>query len=357
MRHTQKHSIKAIMLSIDFKSCFDLIHQESIFQTLEYFKFGNYFVNMIRLLFTDFHLIMQHNGRFSSPFLQGSGTHQGDPSASLLYLCVGELVNRLIKSITTIKGIKMNDVEVLLSQFADDTDLFLEYNEVVLNEVLITLDKVESSLGLKVNYNKTTVYRMGSIANTNAKLYTIRPLAWTNKPVNVLGVVVSNDMNVQDLNYQGIINRIDSILALWTRRNLTLSGKIVLINSLIASLFVYKMQVLPIISDTFVNQYKALVTQFLWNGKRPKIPYNVLIKNRESGGLRLADLTLRDLSLKVQWVRIIQQNEFFANVASAALGGFDVLIWFANLGEQDILQMFQPSFWRDVLVAGPDITS
>lgn len=205
MRYAHKHAVKAIILSIDFKSCFDLLHQDSIFQALAYFNFGSKFIEMIKLLFTKFELSVQNNGYFSPFFSQLSGTHQGDPSASFLYLLAGELVNRIIKANTNIKGININGIQQLLSQFADDTDMFLTYDEIVLNEVIITLGRVESSLGLKVNYDKTSVYRIGSIANSSATLYTIRPLAWTNVPINILGVTVSNDMAVQDENYSSII--------------------------------------------------------------------------------------------------------------------------------------------------------
>lgn len=86
MKYAAKHNIEAILLSIDFQTCFDLINQDSIFACLEYFGFGNNFINMICLLFCNFELAVQNNGYISSFFEQSSGTHQGDPSASFLYL-------------------------------------------------------------------------------------------------------------------------------------------------------------------------------------------------------------------------------------------------------------------------------
>lgn len=215
MRYTKKHSIKAVVLSIDFQSCFDLIDQEAIFQALSYFGFGEHFIHMIKLLFMNFQLMVQHNGYFSEAFAQLSGTHQGDPCASLLYLCCGEMVNRLIKSNPKITGVDIEGVRMLLSQFADDTDIFLKYDETVLNETLVALGRVESSLGLRINYDKTSVYRVGSLAGTNAKIYTCKPLAWTNDPINILGVVVSNDMHVQNENYSVILDKVKTITELW----------------------------------------------------------------------------------------------------------------------------------------------
>lgn len=239
----------------------------------------------------------------------------------------------------------------LISQFADDTDLFLKFDYDVLQETIEVLYQVECSLGLKVNYDKTTVYRIGSIANSNAFLYTRKTLTWTNDPINILGVIVSNSMEVQELNFSATFKKMKMIINSWSNRILTLSGKVLLVNSLIASLFVYKLQVLPTLHNDYRNRYVQLVLQFLWGDKKPKIPFDILTKSRECGGLRLADLSLRDASLKAQWVRIIKDNDFFFSVADNVLGNYGVLIWFANLNTNHIKQLFASSFWCDVLLA------
>ena len=52
----------------------------------------------------------------------------------------------------------MGEVEYLLSQFADDTDIYLEYSEESVNECLRTLTDIEANTGLKISYDKTTLY-------------------------------------------------------------------------------------------------------------------------------------------------------------------------------------------------------
>ena len=84
----------------------------------------------------------------------------------------------LIKNNPHITGIKMsrNAAAQVITQFADDTGLFLTYTEKCINEVLSTLALIESNTGLKVSYEKTCVYHIGSLKNTNAKYYTIKPI-------------------------------------------------------------------------------------------------------------------------------------------------------------------------------------
>lgn len=244
------------------------------------------------------------------------------------------------------------DTTQLLSQFADDTDLFLLYDQDSLNATMETLDRIHFCLGLKINYDKTSVYRIGSLKNSQAQLYTQKQLLWTNEPVKVLGVYVANNINeVLSLNYHDTLLKVDLVLDSWSNRNLTLSGKVLTVNSLVASLFVYKMSALPILPNEVIEEYDARVNNFLWKGKRPKIPKNVLRKPREHGGLRLADLKLRDLSIKIQWVHTIQNDTFFAKLAYSALGPLGQLIWECNLHTQDVGLLFRQSFWRDVLIA------
>ena len=92
-----------------------------------------------------------------------------------------------------IKGIPVLDIVNLISQFADDTDLFLIYDFLSLNEVVDTLTIIERNTGLLLNYDKTSIYRIGSLRNCHAKLYTKVEFKWTNEPITVLGVKMSNN--------------------------------------------------------------------------------------------------------------------------------------------------------------------
>ena len=60
-----------------------------------------------------------------------------------------------------IKGIKINNIVNLICQFTDDTNLFLEFDRINLEQVTDTLETVERNTGLKVNYDKTCIYCIG----------------------------------------------------------------------------------------------------------------------------------------------------------------------------------------------------
>ena len=113
---------------------------------------------------------------------------------------------RKLKQKQSIRGIKINrnHASTLLSQFADDTALYLSYDTVTLHEAIKTLTIIEKNTGLMINYDKTLIYRIGSIANSGAKIYTQKNLVWTNNLFELLGVTIGNENDVD--NYTATIN-------------------------------------------------------------------------------------------------------------------------------------------------------
>ena len=67
-------------------------------------------------------------------------------------------------------------------------------------------------------------------------------------------------------------------------------GQVILINSLMSSSFVYKISVLPLISDNQCQKFYEMVYNFLWGGKKTKIPLLVLQDPKEKGGLKLCNI-------------------------------------------------------------------
>ena len=99
---------------------------------------------------------------------------------------------------------------------------------------------------MKINYDKTVVYRLGSARKTMAKFYSEKPLIWSDNPIKILGVILTdNEHDLLHLNYEPLLQKVDAIFEMWRFRGLSLQGKILVTNALIISLFTYKFSVLP----------------------------------------------------------------------------------------------------------------
>ena len=155
-------------------------------------------------------------------------------------------MSHLIKGNPNIRGIKMyGETEQVISQFADDTALFLMYTKTCINEALKALALVEANTGLKVSYEKTNIYRIGSLRNSNAKCYTAKLINWSNGDIELLGVMIYNSATQPATSIGGIYNKLENVIQLWYYHNLNWIAKILIINTLMASLFTYQFAVCP----------------------------------------------------------------------------------------------------------------
>ena len=169
--------------------------------------------------------------------------------------------------------------------------------------------------------------------------------------INILGVWVHEDISEQtSLNYDEIIQKTQATFNDWKHRQLSLTGKVQIFNSLIASLYVYKMSVLANMPEKYVMLIEKMLEEFLWNGRRAKIPLKRLYALWQEGGYNLVNIRIKDESLKFSWVSYVMKNESCRAQMYESLGNYlQDDIWRCNLNTQDINTMFGTGFWQDVL--------
>ena len=208
----------------------------------------------------------------------------------MIYSYTGEILNHLITANSDVKGVPMENLRNLLSQFADDMTAFLKYDQISINAFGDTLWVVEEQMGLKVSYDKTVLYRVGSLHGSDASLYTARNFQWSNEPVDILGVKLGCDDTLITSNFTDVLEKLKKVCHAWCNRKLTLLGKILVVNTLMSSLFVFKMLTLNDMPNDVLQEANRLITEYIWEGKRPKISMATLKKKKEQGGLCLVDL-------------------------------------------------------------------
>ena len=303
MQYTDENDIPAILMQIDFEKAFDSVEWAFIDRVLETFNFGTVLRNWVKILYSDISTCVINNGWSSKYFSVSRGMRQGCPISPYLFTLCVELLALSIRNNDNIKGIQIGDTEFKISQYADDTSLTLLYSHQNLVEVISTFDRFHSLSGLKVNYDKTEIMRIGSLKNSVAKLITAKPFKWTNDPVNVLGATLTTVENdLCELNFPQQQKKIENLIKIWNQRILTFYGKITLINSHLVSQLVYKLSMLPSPSTAFTSVIQDTLFQFLWHGRRPKIRKDVLYGDYDVGVIRMVNLINKCKSLKAAWV-------------------------------------------------------
>ncbi len=289
--YTEAENIPALLISIDYEKCFDRLEWSAIVGALRHFNFGENFISWVTLLYNNCESCTINNGHSSEWFKPSRGLRQGCPLSPYLFVICAEIFADLIRDNKNIKGIKINDKEIKLSQYADDTNIFSLFEANSLNNIIAIFDYIHRNTGLKVNYDKTSIYRIGSLKHSEATLYTQKHFKWVNHPITVLGVEITNEKNeLLELNYDSVFNSIEKIAQLWTNRDLSLAGKIITANTLMSSLFVYKLSCLDSPNPSHYEKYKKIIRSFIWNDKTPKIAYDTLVAHPKDGGFKLIDL-------------------------------------------------------------------
>ena len=67
---------------------------------------------------------------------------------------------------------------------------------------------------------------MGSLANSDAKLWTPRKVTWSNSSINTLGVDLYSNPEDRDNNIVKVINKMKAISSLWYYRSMTLMERL-----------------------------------------------------------------------------------------------------------------------------------
>ena len=223
MQFAKDNRLKALLIELDFKKCFDMIAMEAITGALEYFEFGTFIKDWVKILYTDYGVKVQNNGKFSEKIKVERSVHQGGVCSTAIFLLAAELLAIDLRSNPNIKAITFRGHNNLMGQYADDTDLTPLAEQKTIDEIFGTLEKFRLKSGFTINYDKTKILRLGALKNTDFELITQKTVSWTSEPVNVLGVWVDdNESSLYQLNYADILEKSKKIVDLWEHRNLSL---------------------------------------------------------------------------------------------------------------------------------------
>ena len=353
VEYVNEKNLAAVLILVDFEKAFDRVNYDSMYEILKWFNFGPDLIKWVRLLFTDYRLATINNGYTSEYFSPTRGLFQGNPIASIIFNCVIELLAIQIRKNSKIKGITIGTHEILLTLFADDLSMLMEFTESSWNEATHEFSDFEQKTGMLINYDKSQIYRLGSIQNTNAKFYSHRKLVWTNTPVNLLGIIIANSQQeTYNANVEPLINKAQIILKRWSLRDLSILGKIQVINSLVASIFLYRLAVISCLTAAHAKQIKEIFQNFVWNGKHPKIKYEILVGLKSDGGAGMADILCQDKAQKISWIYKVMKNSNLKEEAYCLMNNpVGDKLWELAIDPNEIDRVVKPTsdFWYQTL--------
>jgi exonuclease III len=304
----KEKNIPGIIAFIDFEKAFDMVKWSFLYKSLEKLNVGEYYIKCIKTLYTDISTYVSNCGTLSQPFKPTRGIRQGCPISANLFIIIVEMLANVIRQNKNIKGIKIGKREFKITQFADDTCIYVADSD-SLGVVFHILTAFSKCAGLQANKDKSEALGIGSTSNFRHKTLGIK---WPMGSIKSLGIYINN--NTDKMIKENFNERLDKIAALaqqWCLRKLTLKGKIVIVNTLLMPQLLYACSVLHT-PDWVVKQFKQMVTTFIWDGKPSKVKYACMVNTIEQGGLKLQDISCKVQSLKIKWLQnMCKQEEIY----------------------------------------------
>ena len=143
---------------VNFQKAFDSVSWSFLNRVLKMYNFGNEFCKWINIFNTDIEAFILQSGFLSRPINIERGCRQGDPIAAYLFLICAEVLYLFFQDNPDIKGISINNNYYKLTQFVDDTTVFLDGTKDSLVAALNTLEIFGSLSGLKSIWIKQKLF-------------------------------------------------------------------------------------------------------------------------------------------------------------------------------------------------------
>lgn len=306
----ENHQEPGLLFIADFEKAFDKIQWKFIKQCLSFFNFGKNLIQWFETLYNHPVSRVINNGHISDTFLLTQGVRQGCPLSPYLFILCIEILAIKIRNNPDISGLFPNGKEIKLTMYADDAIFFIKPTQSTLEGLIRELNTFSKISGLKPNFAKCNILRIGTLKDTNFILNSSVPVKWINGDVNLLGIhLPDNFKEIVKFNYERRMEKADRILQPWRGNSLTIQGKVTLINTLVIPQFTHLLMLLPSPSMKFFKHFEQKMFKFIWNNKQDKIKRQYLYNSYDNGGLNLKNLRMMDCSLKASWVAKIYHNK------------------------------------------------
>ena len=281
------------MLCIDFEKAFDTISPTYIIKAFESFGFGEKYLKWIEVLLAERNSCIQNGGYLSENFMMERGVRQGCPVSPLLFAIAVEILARKISQDGKIKGIDLPyNYTIKILQYADDTTLFAR-NIIDIREILSRLKEFASISGLNLNISKSVCMPFGFNHRYSEAIEGIQQV----DKVKLLGVFFSSKVSACNMeeNWIDKIDKIEKIIRNWSRRNISIMGKIHILKVFGISTLVHIMQSITL-PPKIISSINRIFFKFIWKKKYnnrkafEKVKRRTMCASYSTGGLNMIDI-------------------------------------------------------------------
>jgi hypothetical protein len=327
--YCKQNKLDAVLISLDAKKAFDSVDHKYIEETLRAYGFGEGFINTFNILYKGITSKILVNGFLSKPIKIERGVKQGDAlSCAIFILCIDPLL-RNINSSKKIKGISIkqkstgrNPISFKAGAYADDVSVICMNDKDSIQNVFNEYSRLTNRSGLELNADKTEILNVKSdqiiqiTFNYNGQQIKINTIS----KLKICGLYYSSiDKEEYDLNVTDKIKLLADKIKLWTPRNLTIEGKILIVKTFGLSQLIYNMQSYGF-NETELKVAERTIFKFIWSTSEnqngiDRISRKIMKNEYEHGGMKVTDVECLDRSLKLkQFIRAQKSSHEISNI-------------------------------------------
>jgi len=200
-------------------------------------------------------------------------------------------------------GKKKEPINIL--QYADDTVFVGEIAWENVYAVKALLRGFELASGLKINFAKSQFGIIGGGVTWGLEAAHTLNCRQMDYPFHYLGIPIGANLSSQ-LVWEPLITKFKSKLSKWAQKDISMGGKVTLINSVLNALPIYLLSFFKI-PQRLVQRLITLQRNFLWGGdnvhnKIPWVKWADVCLPKIDGGLGIKDISKFNVALMGRWI-------------------------------------------------------
>lgn len=147
---------------------------------------------------------------------------------------------------------------------------------------------------------------------------------------------------------------IAKLLAVWRGKNLSITGRVVLVNAVLNAISIYYLSFYKAPSNVF-NEIRSIQSNFLWSGRDLKkmihwVCWDIICKSKEEGGLGVNNVEIMNATLISKWKwRILAENDaVWCGILKARYGNVKLKVL---VGDISVVGKKDSIWWRDFFMS------
>ena len=296
---------KDLLIFLDIEKAYDTVKWRFISTVLEKLNFPQSFIRWFEILQKNKELRIYNNGWSSAPVFTTKGVAQGSGLSPLIFIIAMSRLGDVIDMNSGIEGIQYANTCKKFGMAADDTMICTKATADNLSEVCNVMREFSEVSGLRVNFEKSVIVRIGKWQNPEEVIpcgdnFNFK---WLHKAY-YLGVWIDPNAQMSDVDSMFTFQTVDIDRDVADLRydNRSVIGSILILKGLLASKLVYKFLHVPTPSKTQLCRINTAYHNFVWKNGRHKMNQKALQLPTSEGGFNMLNITIQQFALKVGWL-------------------------------------------------------